>query len=110
MRVTNQSDGLECVVSSDRRSGRHLVGLVFAYPMFSNLGMLNICLSPYPLRISLAIRPQFHSEVLGRENPKEVRHPLQLLHRNGCSNLTMSQLCCRKEEGSILMTRILKLL
>ena len=67
MRVIHRRDGLECAVWSHRRSGCHLVGLVCAYPMLSRLGRLNICLSPFLLRVSLAVVPQCHSEVLGRD-------------------------------------------
>ena len=56
-----------------------------------------------PCRTSTAMPPR----TLEEENAKELRHPLPLLHPNGYLNLTMSQLYCRKEEGSILKTQIL---
>ena len=108
MREIHHKDGLECAVWSYLRSEIQLVGLVCVYPMLSSLGRFNICLNPHLIHISLAVAPQYHREVLGKENTGEVRRLLRFRHPGGCLNLTMSQLFCPGEEGPISMTRTLK--
>ena len=101
--------GVRSVESSE--VGEPSCRMEYASQMLLRLGRLNTCLSPYLLFISpVAVALQCHRKFLGKGNANEVRHPLPLLHPNGYSNLTTSQLFCQKEEGYILMIRTPKVL
>ena len=80
--------------------GSHLVGLECGYPVLLRLGRLNTCLSQCLLGISLVVVLQYLLEALEKENAREVRHPVPLLHQRDL-NLTTSQLFSQKEEGCI---------
>ena len=111
MRETHQRDDSDCVVWSDLRSGKPSCRTGVRISDFVEIGHVEYRLRPYLLRISpVVLVPQCHHEAPEKENAKEVLHPLTLLHLNSNLNLTMSQLYCRKGEGSTLMTQTLSAL
>ena len=80
--------------------------MLYRYLMLSRLGRLNNCLNPCLIQIVLVVAPKYHRVVLGKENAREVRRPLQFLHPSGCLRLTVSQLYCPWYGKFTSMTKI----